>query len=158
MFQPLVDNVLMLVIQRIDSFHVILVFISWMCFPQYISFSEFICYTVRFLWGVGTKAGSDDVVKFRNLTQYDKSGCAPAALDHNRTYYSTVFAYNNALNSKATNGSSDGGRVIVLHMISSQYFVDIYINIILLKLCLSFDRYFSFSHKYIDTCLFMIIF
>ena len=64
----------------------------------------------RFLWGVGTHPERDDIVKVRNLTQYETSGCTPANLQHNMTYYSTVVAYNHALNSKATNGSSDGGK------------------------------------------------
>ncbi|XP_053407458.1 uncharacterized protein LOC123547213 isoform X2 [Mercenaria mercenaria] len=72
----------------------------------------------RFLWGVGTKAGEDNVVKFHNLTRYEKSSCAPATLAHNRMYYSTVFAYNNALNSKSTNSSSDGVLVDVTPPIS----------------------------------------
>lgn len=66
----------------------------------------------RFLWGVGTLPGVDNVAKYKNFTQYDKSGCVPATLEHNKIYYSTVFAYNNALNSKATNGTSDGGKCI----------------------------------------------
>ena len=64
----------------------------------------------RFIWGVGTSPGIDDIVQFKNLTQYDKSSCSPAIMEHNQTYYSTVFAYNNALNSKVTNASSDGGE------------------------------------------------
>ena len=73
---------------------------------------ETIIGTFRYLWGVGTRPGVDDIVKFKNLTQYDKSDCAAATLVHNKTYYSTVFAYNNALNSKAANASSDGGKYV----------------------------------------------
>ncbi|WAR20843.1 hypothetical protein MAR_014817 [Mya arenaria] len=62
----------------------------------------------RFLWGVGTSPQKDDIVAFHNLTRYDKSSCSPASLQHNDIYYSTVLAYNNALNSKASNSSSDG--------------------------------------------------
>ncbi|WAR20850.1 CRB-like protein [Mya arenaria] len=62
----------------------------------------------RFLWGVGTSPQKDDIVAFHNLTRYDKSSCSPANLQHKHIYYSTVLAYNNALNSKASNSSSDG--------------------------------------------------
>ncbi|XP_045189288.2 uncharacterized protein LOC123546793 [Mercenaria mercenaria] len=62
----------------------------------------------RFLWGAGTAPGKDDVVNFHNLTRYDKSGCSSVKLQHNHSYFSTVFAYNNALNSKAANATSDG--------------------------------------------------
>jgi len=62
-----------------------------------------------FLWGVGTFPGKVDVIPYQNLTRYDKSACVPTTLHHNTTYYSTVVAYNNALNSKPTNSSSDGG-------------------------------------------------
>ncbi|KAL4222206.1 hypothetical protein ACF0H5_018244 [Mactra antiquata] len=64
----------------------------------------------RYVWGVGTSVGSENVVKFHNLTRYDKSSCAQALLSHNTMYYSTVFAYNNALNSKSANNTSDGGN------------------------------------------------
>ncbi|WAQ98196.1 hypothetical protein MAR_022569, partial [Mya arenaria] len=62
----------------------------------------------RFVWGVGTSPQKDDIVMFHNLTRYDKSSCYLVNLQHNHTYYSTVLAYNNALNSKASNSSSDG--------------------------------------------------
>ena len=70
---------------------------------------------------MGTKPGLQDVLTLRNLTQYEKSACAAAVLEHNKTYYSTVFAYNNALNSKSTNGSSDGGTVVVVYTVLSLY-------------------------------------
>jgi len=63
-----------------------------------------------FLWGVGTDPGKDDIVKYHNMTRYDKSACASVTLRHNTIYYSTVVAYNNALNSKPANSSSDGGK------------------------------------------------
>ncbi|WAR20773.1 DNER-like protein [Mya arenaria] len=62
----------------------------------------------KFLWGVGTSQQMDDIVAFHNLTRYDKSSCSPANLQHKHIYYSTVLAYNNALNSKTSNSSSDG--------------------------------------------------
>ncbi|XP_052219885.1 uncharacterized protein LOC127837088 [Dreissena polymorpha] len=62
----------------------------------------------RFLWGVGTAPQLDDIVKFHNLTRHEKSSCVPATLKHNSTYFSTVLAFNSALNSKPCNSSSDG--------------------------------------------------
>ncbi|XP_060074374.1 uncharacterized protein LOC132554093 [Ylistrum balloti] len=62
-----------------------------------------------YIWGVGTAKGADDIVKFHNLTHHFKRSCAgDLALKHNTTYYSTVNAYNAALNSKSSNGTSDG--------------------------------------------------
>ncbi|XP_033747032.1 uncharacterized protein LOC117332256 [Pecten maximus] len=62
-----------------------------------------------YIWGVGTTQGADDVVKFHNLTHHYKRSCAgDLDLKHNTTYYSTVNAYNAALNSKSSSGTSDG--------------------------------------------------
>ena len=63
-----------------------------------------------FMWGIGTQPDKDDIVGFKTMTRYEKSGCTAAALEHNNTYYSTVIAYNNALNSKPAQASSDGGK------------------------------------------------
>ena len=52
---------------------------------------------------------------FKPLTHYDKSDCAATTLEHNMTYYSTVLAYNNALNAKTANASSDGGISQLVH-------------------------------------------
>nr|KAG5694401.1 hypothetical protein BaRGS_002255 [Batillaria attramentaria] len=57
----------------------------------------------------GRSPGKDDVVKFRALTSYDKQSCAHVQLQHNVTYFSTVIAYNRALNQESANASSDGG-------------------------------------------------
>ena len=54
------------------------------------------------------------MVHYKTLSRYDKSACTDAALKHNKTYYSTVFAYNNALNSKPTNSTSDGGKYVYI--------------------------------------------
>ena len=69
-------------------------------------FSDF-----SFLWGVGLTPGKDDVVEFRNLTKFDKESCVDVQLRHNVTYFSTVIAFNMALNQKAVNASSNGGKV-----------------------------------------------
>ncbi|OWF48074.1 Delta-like protein 1 [Mizuhopecten yessoensis] len=62
-----------------------------------------------YLWGVGTTPGVDDVVKYHNLTHHYKRSCVgDLTLLHNTTYYSTVKAYNAALNSKGSSGTSDG--------------------------------------------------
>ena len=68
-------------------------------------FSDF-----SFLWGVGLAPGKDDVVEFRNLTKFDKESCVDVQLRHNVTYFSTVIAFNMALNQKAVNASSNGGK------------------------------------------------
>ncbi|XP_069118468.1 uncharacterized protein [Argopecten irradians] len=63
----------------------------------------------KFKWGLGTRGGRDDIVQFRNLTHHEKHICSTGlSLEHNRTYFSTVFAYNSALNQKTVNGSSNG--------------------------------------------------
>ncbi|XP_069118473.1 uncharacterized protein [Argopecten irradians] len=63
----------------------------------------------KFKWGVGTKGGRDDIVQFRNLTHHEKHVCSTGlSLEHNMTYFSTVFAYNSALNQKVVNGFSNG--------------------------------------------------
>ncbi|XP_061177745.1 uncharacterized protein LOC133186528 [Saccostrea echinata] len=62
----------------------------------------------EFIWGVGSAPELDDIVPFRNFSHHTKMGCAEAILKHNKTYYSTVIAFNDALNSKKSNGSSDG--------------------------------------------------
>ncbi|KAJ8312545.1 hypothetical protein KUTeg_009918 [Tegillarca granosa] len=61
-----------------------------------------------FIWGVGTEPQLDDIVRFHNLTHHHKHSCADVTLKHNTSYYSTVAAFNTALNSKQSNGSSDG--------------------------------------------------
>ena len=65
---------------------------------------------LSFLWGVGLAPGKEDVVKFRNLTNFDKESCVHVQLHHNVTYFSTVIAFNKALNQKSVNASSSGGR------------------------------------------------
>ena len=91
----------------------------------------------RYLWGVGTLPGKDDIVTYHNLTRYDKSSCLPTVLHHNTTYYSTVIAYNNALNSKPTNSSSDGG----------------FYN----KTDLNYPTLPTFEHQYFDKRIFHIL-
>lgn len=60
-------------------------------------------------WGAGTKSGKDDVAPFRKLSSFDRHACeSGVSLQHNTTYYSTVVAYNKALNQKKVNISSNG--------------------------------------------------
>lgn len=74
----------------------------------------------RYVWGVGTLPGKDDILAFHNLTRTEKSSCSSVTLKHNSTYYSTTLSYNNALNSKASNSSSNGGK--------TYRFVDVYFD------------------------------
>lgn len=60
-------------------------------------------------WGVGRSSGKDDVVNFQQYN-YTKESCTDVKLSHNTTYYSTVIAYNKALNEKSVNVTSTGGR------------------------------------------------
>ncbi|KAK3083736.1 hypothetical protein FSP39_002337 [Pinctada imbricata] len=62
----------------------------------------------QYMWGVGTIPGTDNVVKFHNFTHSQKESCAPTTLNHNTSYYSTVIAFNSALNVKNINKTSDG--------------------------------------------------
>ena len=59
---------------------------------------------------MGSKPESDDIVQYQNYSHYTKEDCAPVHLEHNKTYYSTVIAFNDALNSRKSNGSSNGGN------------------------------------------------
>ncbi|KAK7496755.1 hypothetical protein BaRGS_00011964, partial [Batillaria attramentaria] len=62
----------------------------------------------RFHWGVGLTPGDDDVVPFHILSAYDKQSCIEVELQHAFTYFSTVVAFNKALNQKSTNTTSNG--------------------------------------------------
>ncbi|GAB1602264.1 uncharacterized protein LOC115224694 [Argonauta hians] len=65
----------------------------------------------RYKWGAGSEAGLEDIVSFRELSHGTKQACAPVAgsvLQHNTTYYSTVIAFNNALNSQSVSATSNG--------------------------------------------------
>lgn len=66
------------------------------------------------MWGVGSGPQLDDISQFKNVSHHTKIGCTDVILKHNTTYYSTVIAFNDALNSKHSNGSSDGGKYIIL--------------------------------------------
>ncbi|XP_067685182.1 uncharacterized protein [Haliotis asinina] len=62
----------------------------------------------RYLWGVGTKPGSDDIVKFKTEDRSVHKDCSSVLLTHKTTYYSTVIAFNGALNMKRVNFTSNG--------------------------------------------------
>ncbi|VDI44467.1 Hypothetical predicted protein, partial [Mytilus galloprovincialis] len=64
----------------------------------------------EYRWGVGTEAGRDDIVPFKNKTfsRDVKDSCADLQLQHNTTYYSIVIAKNSALNPKTVKGYSNG--------------------------------------------------
>ncbi|KAK7113965.1 hypothetical protein V1264_000110 [Littorina saxatilis] len=63
----------------------------------------------KYVWGVGSTAGQDDVIAFRELSAHDHHACASElVLTHNATYFSTIIAFNKALNQKIVNASSDG--------------------------------------------------
>ena len=60
---------------------------------------------------MGLSPGQDDVVAFHKLSSYDRHSCASGlSLEHNVTYFSTLVAYNKALNQKAVNASTNGGE------------------------------------------------
>ncbi|XP_046568758.1 uncharacterized protein LOC124277142 [Haliotis rubra] len=61
-----------------------------------------------YLWGVGTTAGADDILPFTNFTHQVKSWCNVTTLHHNTTYYSTVVAFNGAINQKEIQATSNG--------------------------------------------------
>lgn len=67
------------------------------------------------MWGVGTHPQKDDIVPFKNMSKFVRHSCIPANLRHNVTYFSTVVAINDALNTKRSNSSSDGGMKMVLN-------------------------------------------
>ncbi|XP_071094116.1 uncharacterized protein [Haliotis cracherodii] len=62
----------------------------------------------RYLWGVGTSSGMDDVVKFKVEDRTVHNDCSSVSLTHNTTYYSTIIAFNGALNMKRVNFTSNG--------------------------------------------------
>ncbi|XP_067664253.1 uncharacterized protein [Haliotis asinina] len=61
-----------------------------------------------YMWGVGTKPGRDDIVKFRDEDRIIHDDCATVSLSHNTTYYSTIVAFNGALNMMRVNTTSNG--------------------------------------------------
>ncbi|XP_070204336.1 uncharacterized protein [Littorina saxatilis] len=62
-----------------------------------------------YLWGVGRTPGADNVVSFTRLSRTDRHTCVTdLTLVHNVRYFSTIVAFNNALNQKSVNVSSDG--------------------------------------------------
>ncbi|XP_046375524.2 uncharacterized protein LOC124148470 [Haliotis rufescens] len=61
-----------------------------------------------YLWGVGTTAGADDLLPFTNFTHHVKAACNVTTLHHNTTYYSTVVAFNGAINQKEIQATSNG--------------------------------------------------
>ncbi|XP_061168902.1 uncharacterized protein LOC133178171 [Saccostrea echinata] len=77
----------------------------------------------HFRWGIGTFPGKDDIMNFRNFSHNTRHSCVEIALQHNTQYYSTVIVYNAALNSKDSNGTSNGVLVDTTPPLSS-YAVD----------------------------------
>lgn len=68
--------------------------------------------TFSYLWGVGTTAGADDLLSFTNFTHHVKAACEVTTLHHNTTYYSTVVAFNGAINQKEIQATSNGGTFV----------------------------------------------
>ncbi|XP_069134676.1 uncharacterized protein [Argopecten irradians] len=76
-----------------------------------------------FIWGVGTSPGEDNIVTFHNLTHHFKRSCVQdLTMIHNTTYYSTVKAYNAALNSKGVSATSDGVLIDTTHPLTGVVF------------------------------------
>lgn len=63
----------------------------------------------RYMWGVGTKPGTDNIVKFKVEDRIIHDDCTNVSLTHNTTYYSTIIAFNGALNMMRVNSTSNGG-------------------------------------------------
>ncbi|XP_048251916.1 uncharacterized protein LOC124135018 [Haliotis rufescens] len=62
----------------------------------------------RYMWGVGTKPGTDNIVKFKVEDRIIHDDCTNVSLTHNTTYYSTIIAFNGALNMMRVNSTSNG--------------------------------------------------
>ncbi|KAK3092476.1 hypothetical protein FSP39_003379 [Pinctada imbricata] len=75
---------------------------------------------LRFRWGVGTKPGIDDVMPFHRYNHNIRHACFNVLLAHNTTYFSTVIAFNGALNTKHSNSSSDGVLVDTTHPVAGK--------------------------------------
>ena len=71
----------------------------------------------RFLWGIGTSHNTTDVMEFMEYSHYERSACIDIALNHSDTYYNIIRAYNQAINSRASQKSSDGGNRHIVQMI-----------------------------------------
>ena len=60
---------------------------------------------------MGSTPGRDDVVPFQSLPNSLRHLCVSGLwLQHNTSYFSTVVAYNKALNQKSVNATSTGGQ------------------------------------------------
>ena len=65
----------------------------------------------KYRFSVGTAAGLDDVIRYRNLTHDQTSYCADGLnLQHKRMYFASVTAINGALTPRNVTAHSDGGK------------------------------------------------
>ena len=76
-------------------------------------FVHIFIFNPRFLWGIGTSHNTTDVMEFVEYSHYERSACIDITLNHSETYYNIIRAYNQAINSRASQKSSDGGNMIV---------------------------------------------
>ena len=50
-----------------------------------------------------------DIVSLHEVNANLQSSCVPVLLNHNQLYFSTIVAFNNALNPRQISAFSDGG-------------------------------------------------
>nr|KAG5706426.1 hypothetical protein BaRGS_032819 [Batillaria attramentaria] len=91
-----------------ETFRFLVVYFNATDVTSGVARTEFGLGRTKFHWGVGLTPGDDDVVPFHILSAYDKQSCIEVELQHAFTYFSTVVAFNKALNQKSTNTTSNG--------------------------------------------------
>jgi len=68
----------------------------------------------KFLFALGTKAGTDDIVNVKKLSYDQTSYCVDSLqLKHKHEYFASITAINAALIQRNVTVHSDGGRVVL---------------------------------------------
>ena len=68
----------------------------------------------KFLFALGTKAGTDDIVNMKEVSYDQTRYCVNSLqLEHKHEYFATVTAINAALIQRNVTVHSDGGRVVL---------------------------------------------
>jgi hypothetical protein len=72
-------------------------------------------FVFSYMWAIGSSPNLTipDIMEWKQFDHWHRSACVDIPLNHSQKYYNYVRAYNQALNSRSTNMTSDGGEVMI---------------------------------------------
>ena len=68
--------------------------------------------SVRYLVGIGTREGLDDIVTFELMGSHSTDHCWDVSLQHNHRYYATVTAFHGGHDDLNVTAHSNGGKIL----------------------------------------------